>query len=57
MKLKDSIGRLVVKSLGVVLTPESSKEEIELAIKHEPIISKFVEQTKPKKDVKNKTTS
>ncbi len=57
MKLKDSIGRLVIKSLGVVLTPESSKEEIELAIKHEPIISKFVEQTKPKKDVKNKTTS
>ena len=43
MKLKKNIGRLEVKALGLVLTQDSTEEEIKRAIKHQPSIKDSLE--------------
>lgn len=52
MKLKKDVGKVEVKALGLILTPESTEEEIKEAIKHQPSIARFVDGAtteKPKK--------
>ena len=50
MKLKNTIGSLEVKGLGITLTKDSTEAEIKRAIKHQPNIAQFVEGAKPKTD-------
>lgn len=52
MKLKKDVGKVEVKALGLILTQESTEEEIKMAIKHQPSIARFVDGApteKPKK--------
>jgi len=52
MKLLKNVGRLEIKSLGITLTQDSKSSDVERALKHEPTISKFIEQTKINKNDK-----
>jgi len=54
MKLLKSLGRVEIKSLGIVLTQSSSSDEIERAIKHTPVLKKYVEQVKKVKNDESK---
>lgn len=49
MKLKKNIGKLEVKALGLILTQNSTEEEIQRAIKHQPSIADSVEGAKTTK--------
>ena len=50
LKLKNNLGKIQVKSLGIVLTEKSSQEDIERAIKHQPVLEKFFDNVKTEKD-------
>ncbi len=49
LKLKSDVGRVEVKGLGIVLTPESSEADIKRAIKRQPNIMQLVEGGKVEK--------
>lgn len=57
MKLRKDIGILEVKNLGIVLTQESTPDQISRALKHAPHLSKFIDNPKSKSDGKKETSA
>ena len=51
MKLKNNIGSLQIKGLGITLNQNSTEEQIKRALKHRPELAQYIEgATKPKTD-------
>lgn len=46
LKLNDKTGKLIISSLGIKLSQDSTQEELERAVKHRPeLLGRFIVET------------